>query len=131
MEYDRLKGESNTILNKNPNAKSIEYLVNGRMASLKKLADESVNGIKHEIYAKDSTGEHVAAGSAPESWHPAAASSQPIPAVTNPYRAVRAKAKAKAEPRVRRALIGDGDTGGVPPKRKRGRPPKARIIPDE
>ena len=68
MEYDRLMGELNTILNKDPNAKSIDYLLNGRMANLKRLADESVNGIKHEIYAKGTdnvgvTGEHVAVGS--------------------------------------------------------------------
>ena len=52
MEYDRLKGALNIILNNNPNAKSIECLLNGRMANFKKLADESVNGIEHEIYAK-------------------------------------------------------------------------------
>ena len=32
------------------------------MNKLKELADQSVKGIKHEIYAKDSTGEHVTAG---------------------------------------------------------------------
>ena len=52
MEYDKLQGQLNTILNKDPNATSIQYLLKGRMSKLKDLADESVNGIKHEIYEK-------------------------------------------------------------------------------
>ena len=32
------------------------------MNKLKDLADQSVEGIKHEIYAKDSTGGHATAG---------------------------------------------------------------------
>ena len=61
LEHDRLKGELNTLLNKNPNATSIKDLLEGRMAKLKDLANESIKGTKHEIYAKDSTGGHAAA----------------------------------------------------------------------
>ena len=61
LEHDRLKGEYNTILNKDPNATTLD-LLKDRMNKLKDLADKSVKGEKHEIYAKDSTGEHVTAG---------------------------------------------------------------------
>ena len=77
MEYDRLKGEYNTILNKDPNATSIN-LLKDRMDKLKKLADISVNGIKHEIYAKDSTGEHITSGTAPTAPAAPAAPAAPV-----------------------------------------------------
>ena len=51
MEYERIN-QSNKILNKDPNATSIKNLLEDRMSKLKDLADESVSGIKHEIYDK-------------------------------------------------------------------------------
>jgi len=61
MEHDRLKNEYNTILNKNPNATSLN-LLKDRMNNLKALAEKSVKGEKHEIYARDSTGGHATTG---------------------------------------------------------------------
>jgi len=58
MEYDRTRSELNVVLNKDPNAHSIQKLQD-RMKTLKDMADLSVNGVKHEIYAKDSTGGHT------------------------------------------------------------------------
>jgi len=58
MEYDRVRGELQKVLIKDPNATSIQKLVE-RVNTLKDLADVSVNGQKHEIYTKDSTGGHT------------------------------------------------------------------------
>ena len=121
MEHDRSNGELNTILNKDPNATSIHYLLEGRMAKLKDLADESVNGIKHEIYVKGSTGEHVTVGAVGGS---AGATGSPMPTGSSPQTQqsttphgtpVRAKASAKAQAPPR----------PLPPANKRGRPTNA------
>ena len=99
------------------------------MANLKKLADESVNGLKHEIYAKGAIGgmsEHVAVGSgcgargatgggSTSSPMPIGSSPQTQQSTTpygTPVRA-QARAKAKAPPRP------------LPPANRRGRPTNA------
>ena len=95
------------------------------MNKSKTLADESVNGIKHEIYAKGAVGgmnEHVAVGAVGSIGGCATSSPTPIGSSpqtqqsTTPYGTpvrAQARAKAKAPPRP------------LPPANRRGRPTNA------
>ena len=91
------------------------------MANWKALANESIKGTKHEIYAKDSTGGVVTVGAAPAEIQPQApAAIHQGPAIQGP-RPNRTQSRPPAAPPPP-DNVNDDDPETQHPRANRGRP---------